>query len=190
MTLPAGSDRPEQPTGSPSTGGPVFLVIGKLRRPHGVRGEIVMDLVTDFPERIQPGLFVYVGDERRRLRIRKRRGYEHGLLVSLDGYNDPEAVGELRNALVYVRTDEIPELPEGEYYHHQLLGLRAVTEGGDVLGTISEILTTGANDVCVVKSQGGPEILLPMIDQVFLAIDLQAGEVRVRLLPGLAPEVE
>jgi len=190
MTLPEDSAQFEQPTGSPLSGEPVFLVVGKLRRPHGVQGEMVMDVITDFPERIRAGMTVYVGEERRSLHIHRRRWFDTALLVSFQEFRNPESAGELRNALVYVRADEIPELPSGEYYHHQLIGLRVVTEAGVNLGTINEILTTGANDVLVVKPLSGAEILLPMIDPVLVAIDLPAGEVCVRLLPGLAPDQE
>jgi 16S rRNA processing protein RimM len=178
----------EQPAGSPSTGEPVFLVIGKLRRPHGVKGEIMMDILTDFPERVSAGLTVYIGSDHNPLRIKSSRVHQNAFLVSFREYHSPEEVGELRNQMVYVPAEDRPPLPDGEFYHHQILGLRVVSESGEVLGKVIEILETGANDVYVVQPEQGPEILLPVIDPVILGVDLASGEIRVHVLPGLIPD--
>jgi 16S rRNA processing protein RimM len=79
-------------------------------------------------------------------------------------------------------------LPEGEYYHHQLIGLKVVSEQGKVLGKVTEILATGANDVYVVRAEIGPEILIPAADEFVRAVDLEHGELQVRLVPGLLPD--
>lgn len=178
----------EQPAGSPGKGEPVFLVIAKLRRPHGVRGEVIMDVLTDFPERLKKGLVVFIGQDHRAETIRSLRQHGTALLVAFKGYDTPETVGVLRNELVYVRADDRPPLAEGEYYHHELIGLRVVDESGILLGTLIQILDTRANDVYVVRPQAGPEILLPAIESVILDIDLEKGEIRVHLLPGLIPD--
>lgn len=172
------------PTGSPPTGEPAFLVVGKLRHSHGLKGEILMDVITDFPERLQSGVQVYVGEPPQLLRIRSRRTHGQGLLLSFDGYDGPEAVGELRNTLVFVSTADRPPLPQGEYYHHQLIGLRVVDENGQELGRLVEIMTTPANDVYVVRG-AGPDLLLPAIEPVVQTVDLERGEMQVHLLPGL-----
>jgi 16S rRNA processing protein RimM len=175
----------EQQAGSPPGGEPAFLVVGKLRAPHGVRGEILMEVITDFPERLQPGVTVLVGEEHQPQRIRSRRTHNKGLLISLEGYSTPETVGVLRNALVYVTTADRPALPKGEYYHHQLLGLRVLDDDGQELGRIIQILTSAANDIYVVRGESGSEILLPAIEEVILEIDLENGLLRAHLLPGL-----
>lgn len=175
----------EQTTGLPPSGEPVFLVVGRLRRPHGVSGEIVMDVITDFPERLRSGMRVYVGENHLPLQIRKCRPHVNNLLLAFEEILERDAVGVFRNELLYVRTDDIPALPEGDYYHHQILGLRVVSDGGEFLGTVVEILETGANDVCIVRPSEGPDFLMPMIDSIILQIDLDQGEMRVRLLEGL-----
>ncbi len=121
--------------GSPPDGEPAFLVVGKLRHPHGVHGEILMEVITDFPERLQSGMTVFVGEDHQPQRIRSLRGHGRGLLLTFDGFTTPETVGALRNAMVYVPTADRPPLPEGEYYHHQLLGLRVVSDDGQRAGT-------------------------------------------------------
>jgi 16S rRNA processing protein RimM len=179
------SSSSEQPAGSPTRGEPEFLVIGKLRRPHGLRGEILMDVLTDFPERLLPGATVFLGEEHQPQRITGLRPQDQALLVTIAGFQSPEEVGRFRNHLVYVRTDDRPVLPEGEYYHHQLLGLKVIRDSGENLGILSEILITGANDVYVVQPEDGPEILLPAIADVIQEIDLAQGYLVVHLLPGL-----
>jgi len=177
-----------KPAGSPLEDEPAFLVVGKLRRPHGVHGEIVMEIFTDFPERLRPGVVVFVGDQYQPLRIRSRRPNGGTLLVAFDGFLNPESAGELRNKLVYVRADDRPPLPDGEYYHHQLLGITVVSDEGQVLGKLVEILTNPANDVYVVQPEAGREILLPALKSVILNVDLAQSRMQVHLLPGLLPE--
>jgi 16S rRNA processing protein RimM len=176
-------------TGSSQPARPSFLAVGKLRRPHGVKGEIIMDVLTDFPERLQVGMLLYAGDTHLPLRVRSIRPHDKVLLLAFEGLHTPETVGVHRNQIVYVPAADRPPLPEGEYYHHQLIGLRVVDDTGQHLGTIASILETGgANDVYLVTSQDNRELLLPDIEEVVLSIDLQTGEMRVHLLPGLLPD--
>lgn len=175
-------------TGSPASGEPVYLAVGKLRRPHGLRGEILMDVYTDYPERLAPGMALFIGETHQPVQLAHVRWQGQAMRVSFKGYADPESVGQFRNQLLYVLAADRPPLPEGEFYHHQLLGLRVVTEDGLALGVVSQLLETGANDVCVVRRPSGPDVLLPLINSVLLAVDLEHGEMRVHLLPGLLEE--
>lgn len=175
----------QPPAGSPLSGEPEYLVVGKLRHPHGVHGEMLMEIITDFPERLHAGVQVYIGDDYRPLRLHSRRNHAKGLLVAFEDYETPESVGELRNALVFTATSQLPALPEGEYYHHQLIGLNVITDEGQELGRLAEIMTTSANDIYVIRSQAGQEILLPAIDQVVQIIDLEQRKMVVHLLPGI-----
>jgi len=172
-------------TGSPPVGEPEYLVVGFLRRPHGVKGEILMDVHTDFPERLKTGLTVFVGDDYLRVIIASRRAHAAGMLVRFRGIKTPEDAGIYRNTWMYVPSANRPELPEGEYYHHQLIGLNVVTDDGRDLGTLMDILETGANDVYVVRDAEGKEILLPAIPPVILDIQLADRQMRVHLLDGL-----
>jgi len=172
-------------TGSPTVGEPEYLVVGFLRRPHGVRGEMLMDLHTDFPERLKTGKTVFVGDSYEPKVIASLRPLAAGILVRFRGIKTPEDAGLYRNTWVYVPTANRPELPEGEYYHHQLIGLNVVTDEGRELGVLVDILETGANDVYVVRDSGGKEVLLPAIPPVVLDIDLAGHQMRVHLLDGL-----
>lgn len=170
-------------TGSPA-GGPLYLSIGFLRRPHGLRGEIVMDLHTDFPERMKKGRQVFVGEEHKPMTLANVRPHQSGLLVKFDDIDTPEEAGLYRNQWVYVRTKDVP-LPQGQHYKHELLGLKVVDEDDNLLGELVEILETGANDVFIVRDDSGKEILLPNIPSVVLDLDIAARKMRVHLLEGL-----
>jgi 16S rRNA processing protein RimM len=172
-------------TGSSPNDEPVFLVIGKFRRPHGIKGEIVMTVLIDFPELIHKGQLIYVGERYTPYEVRSVRWHGGDLLVALAEMPDRTAVEIFRNIMVYMKAKDIPEPPEGEYYIHQLVGLDVVTDQGQELGKIKEILVTGANDVYLVESEGGKEILLPAIEQVVLDINHDSGKVVVHILPGL-----
>jgi 16S rRNA processing protein RimM len=176
---------PESPvqdptTGSPSEGGPVFLAIGQLRRTHGIEGEMLMEILTDFPERLRSGKSVFIGEEHEPAVIAGLRKNDQTMLIRFSGYQNPEQAARLRNQYVYIKAASLPKLPEGQYYHHQLIGLTIVNESGQSLGKLSEILETGANDVYVVKADDGKELLLPAIEDVILKVDLERGEMTAR----------
>lgn len=171
--------------GSPASGEPVYLSVGQLRRPHGLRGEMLMEVLTDFPQRLRVGTKLFVGENHAPATLASVRGHNDGLLVRFRGVENPEQAGKYRGKAVFVRADDRPPLPEGEFYHHEVIGLRVVSEQDEELGILSEILITGANEVYIVKRPDGRDLLLPAIEDVILKIDPEAGLVRVRLLPGL-----
>ncbi len=182
------SPSPVNEAGSSHNGGPAFLAVGKLRHAHGVHGEILMEVYTDFPERLQIGTVLFLKAGTAQLTVVRRRNHRQGLLLAFDGYSTPEAVGQLRNQLLYVKTEDRPPLPEGEYYHHQLLGLYVVSEAGETLGKVSGIMETGASDVLVVHPDTGNEVLIPMVDEFVKQVDLDTQQIIVHLIPGMQEE--
>ena len=176
-------------SGSPTPGEPEFLAVGKLLRPHGVQGELHFAIWTDFPERLVNGTQVFVGKTYEPMKVEHLRGHESNPIISFVEINNREDCAPLRNQVVYVRTNDLPPLPDGEIYLHQMIGLRVVRDDDNaLLGRVIEILETGANDVLIVRRGNGPDILIPDIDSVVLKVDLEKEEIRVRLLPGLLPE--
>jgi 16S rRNA processing protein RimM len=147
-----------------------------------------MDVFTDFPERLHPRVWVLVGPERHRLQIRTVRQHGQALLVAFRGIDNPEQAGALRNQEVFVLAEDRPALEAGEYYHHQLLGLKVYSEENSLLGTVIEILETGSNDVLVVRPPVGKDALLPFMDETLLEVNLEQGFLRMQVLPGLLDE--
>jgi 16S rRNA processing protein RimM len=167
-------------TGSPDSGEPAYIVVGKIRRPHGVHGELVMEVLTDFPERLRPGKKVFIGEAHRPMHIANVRPHNEGALISFTEYEVREEAGLLRNQFVYVPEAELPVLPDGEFYYHELFGLSVFTENGDRLGELTEVLETGANDVYVITAEDGHEILIPAIDEAIRSVDLKSRKMVVR----------
>jgi 16S rRNA processing protein RimM len=162
-------------------------VIGRILRPHGVRGEVLVEVITDFPERFDVLEVAYLGYDNWHAtpyRVRTRRRHRAWTLLSFEGYPDRTSVEALRDMFVQIPIEEAQPLPEGTYYVHELMGLDVFTTKGEEIGRISDVLFTAANDVYVVQGARG-EILLPAISQVVKQIDLAAGRVVVELLPGL-----
>lgn len=178
--LPSNQSEQDQTTGSPREGEPVFLAVGRLRRAHGVEGEMLMDILTDFPERLKTGKTLYLGEAHQPVRIKGVRGHDREMIIHLEGISTPEGAAPYRNQMLYVKASELPELDEGVYYHHQLLGLSVIDEVGQPLGKLADILETGANDVYVVKTPDGKELLLPALEEIILEVNLERGEMRVR----------
>jgi len=144
-----------------------------------------MDAHTDFPERIKSGRKVLIGEKHQPHTLDTVRPHNNGLLVSFRGIDTPEDVGKFRNQWVYVKSSQVPPLPEGQHYQYELLGLDVVDENGNLLGKLVEVLETGANDVYVVRDDGGKEMLLPAIPSVILNLDMDSRLLRVHLLEGL-----
>ena len=172
-------------TGSSPSDEPVFVLIGKFRRPHGIRGEIRMTVLTDFPELISPGQVIYAGERYKAYTVRDIRWIGGDMLVSLKELPDRTAVEIFRNIMVYMKSEDMPELPEGEYFLHQLVGMEVITDQGKKLGILKEILITGANDVYLVQSPEGKDLLLPVIEEVVLDINQESGQILVHIIPGL-----
>ena len=170
--------------GSPD-GEPVYLVVGFLRRAHGLRGEIIMDLHTDFPERLRSGRKLFVGEARQPMTLSGTRPHAKGLLVKFKGVETPEDVIPFRNQWVYVKATDVPDLPEGKLYQHELFGFHVLDEHGNPLGELVEIIETGANNVYVVRNESGTELLLPAIPSVILEMDTERRLMRVHVLEGL-----
>jgi 16S rRNA processing protein RimM len=155
------------------------LRIGLVRRAHGVKGALRVELLTDFPDRFAPGHEVNVGG--RRLHVARSSEQPDGLLVTFEGIDDRNAAEELVGAYCTVPLEEARALPADRYYHFQLVGLRVFdTRSARELGQVAEVLTYPANDVLRVTN-GTNEVLIPMIRSVVRAIAPSEGRITVEL---------
>jgi 16S rRNA processing protein RimM len=159
--------------GSPLPGEPVFILIGKIRRPHGVDGEMMIDPYSESVDRFKPGNKVLVGEDHLPQVIRTRRSMDRAILITFKDIADPDQAGLFRNKFIFILKDDLPVLPDGEYYHFDLVGMKVIDTDDQMLGVLTEVLETGANDVYVVKSENKEEILLPAIDSVIVSVNLK-----------------
>jgi 16S rRNA processing protein RimM len=186
-----GPESPGQSAGDTPdrSSGPEFryLAVGRVVRAHGIHGEISVTVLTDFPERFGTTEWVYLGNEVEATpyRIEKYRWHKQNVLLTLAGVTDRTQAEQLRGQFVQVPIEEAVPLPEGSYYLYQLVGLDVITTEDQFLGTITQILETGANDVYVVRGDGQQEVLIPAIADVVKTVDLEKGRVIVELIEGL-----
>lgn len=163
-----------------------YLAIGSIVAAHGIRGEVKVAVMTDFPERFRPGATVYLGSPDSAVPVRIQASRPHGdrMLVKLNSVPDRNAAELLRDQYLLIPEAEAMQLGEHENYVHDLIGLDVETAAGEPLGKLTEVLTTPANDVYVVTGPDG-EVLLPALRDVILKVDLAAQRMTVALPEGL-----
>ncbi|MGC8781856.1 MAG: ribosome maturation factor RimM [Anaerolineae bacterium] len=168
-----------------------YIAIGQIVGAHGIRGEVKVAVMTDFPQRYRPGARAYLGVEADCVptEIEAVRPHKGFLLVKLAAVPDRTVAESLQGQYLLIPEDQAMPLGEHENYVHDLIGLAVETVAGEPLGTLTEILFTGANDVYVVTGPTGNEILLPALREVVLRVDLVGHKMTVAIPEGLlSPE--
>ena len=163
------------------------IVVGAITKAHGLRGEVAVQVLSDNPERFADGATVWLKDGRQ-LTVRGSRGAGARLLISFEEVGDRAAAESLRGAILVVPESMLPDLPEDQYWPHQLEGCEVTTESGRALGAIRDVIANPANDIWVTV-EGDREILVPAIHEVVVSVDIAGKRVVVRDVPGLtAPD--
>jgi 16S rRNA processing protein RimM len=161
---------------------PEFLIVGYILAPWGIRGEVKVEVVTDFPERFAPQKVVYLNT--RPLAIESCRPHKQHLVVKLATIDSVEDAEKLRGQALTIPSSELSRLPEGQYYTFQIIGLKVLTTEGQYLGQVTDIMATASNDVYIVEGKRG-EILIPAIEDVVKSIDLAKSEMVIEAIEGL-----
>jgi 16S rRNA processing protein RimM len=164
---------------------PTFLEIGIITRPHGIAGEIKVQTSPEYLQALEGVRSVYLDGSSQPTRIQSQRIHQNSILLRLEKVATRSDAEALRGVRVAIKFRELPKLKEGEYYSHELVGIQVIDGSGQTLGTVSEVLATGSNDVYVVKPLEGKELLLPAIDSVVHAIDLERRTMCVSVPDGL-----
>jgi 16S rRNA processing protein RimM len=159
------------------------VVVGRITRAHGVRGEVAVSVLSEVPGRFADGAVVYLEDGRP-LTVRSSRPHGDRLLVSFAGVGDRAAAEALGGALLVVPGSMSPPLPEGSWWDHQLIGCEVLTDSGRPLGRLAEVIHTPANDVWC-ATVGGRETLIPALKDSVVSVDVAARRIVVREIPGL-----
>lgn len=165
--------------------------VGKIVNTHGVKGEVRVISITDFAdERYEPGNKIYLFKQKNNpteLMIKSHRIHKNFDLLSFEGYDSLTAVEPLKGATLKIHKDQLSELEDGEFYFHEIIGCSVFTTKGVEVGKVTEILTPGANDVWVIKSTHGKNVLIPYIEQVVKRIDLTDKIILIEPIEGLLP---
>ncbi len=164
-----------------------MLRVGVISSTHGVRGEVKVFPTTDDPARFQDlsEVTVDTGKESLVLAIQGVKFFKNMVILKFKGYDNINEIEPYKGCDLWIRRDQAVALEEGEYFIADLIGLIVVTEEGQSLGILDDVLKTGANDVYVVKMDSGKEVLIPVIPECVKKVDLEEKKVIVHLLDGL-----
>jgi 16S rRNA processing protein RimM len=162
-------------------------VVGRIAKPHGVHGDLLVDIITDFPERLDDGVRIGVGDEDSQLeffethRVRYHKGR---WLLSIKGIRDRAAVEYFRGRYLFLPEQSLDQLPDGYYYEHHLVGLECRAGDGTVYGQVVG-LDPGVGQTRLLVRRGRSEYLVPYVPEIVRKVDLEGGCVLIDPPPGL-----
>lgn len=164
-----------------------LLQVGVITSTHGVRGEVKVFPTTDDPARFKKLKQVILDDGKQKIdmEIQSVKFFKNMVILKFKGIDSINDVEKYRRAQLLVTRENAVPLEEDEYFIADLIDLSVITDEGEDLGTIVDVMQTGANDVYVVKTLQKEEILIPAIKDCIKNVDLEKGQILVHLLPGL-----
>jgi 16S rRNA processing protein RimM len=160
------------------------VAVGRITRAHGVQGELAVLVISEVPGRFADGETVWLEDGRT-LTVESSRPHKDRLLVRFREVQSREQAEALQKALLVVPESLSPELPEGSWWDHRIVGCAIETDTGRALGTVHDVIHTAANDVWSAVDDEGTETLIPVLEDVILDVDMDAKRIVVREIPGL-----
>lgn len=163
-----------------------LIAIARIARPRGIRGELVAEVLTDFPERfdgLKDATAVLPDGGRRELKIENAWFQNERIVLKFEGVDSIEAGDELRDAEICVPESDAVDLDEGEFFDWQLEGCVAVTVDGEPLGTVKELMRTGGTEVLVIE--GDREYLIPFAESICTDVDIENKRIVVDPPEGL-----
>lgn len=164
-----------------------FFRVGVITTTHGVRGEVKVFPTTDDPQRFKKlkNVILDNGTERRDLEITSVKFFKNLVILKFKGLDNINDVEKYKKADLLVTRENAVPLEEGEYFIADLIGLKATSDEGEDLGTLTDVIQTGANDVYVFSKEGVQDLLVPKIADCIKEVNLEEGTILVHLLPGL-----
>lgn len=166
--------------------------VGKIVNTHGIKGELKVFPSTDFiEERFAPGMSLIIEHQKQEIEVtvKSTRSVKNFLLVLFEGLEDINLVEKYKSDLLYVAKENMQELEEGAYYYHEIIGLEVIDlDKDEVLGKVTEIFPTGANDVWTIEKPGRKDVLIPFLNQIVKKIDLEQNKAWVEVPEGLIDE--
>ena len=159
------------------------ILIGKITSAVGLKGEVKVYNYSDGIEIYEDTPKVYIGDTL--MDVTGVRTQKNMVVLRLAQITDRTAAEKLRGTEVFVTEDDLPELPEGQYYVRDLIGMQVVTDAGEALGEVSDVIQNTAQDLFEVKMADGRKVLIPKVDAFVLDIDAQERRITVHVQEGL-----
>jgi 16S rRNA processing protein RimM len=159
-----------------------YIAIGQVLAPWGVEGKLRVEVTTDFPHRLAPQSQFYV--DHKPVTVAGTSWHKGKAIIKLEGIDSVRQAEGLRGKTLEIHHSQLETLPEGQYYHFQLIGLEVWTTEGRLLGKVVRILSGSSNDNYVVGAEKG-EILIPAIEDVVKSVDLKSGRITIEAIEGL-----
>ncbi len=159
-----------------------YITIGQILAPWGAKGQLRVEVITDFPHHLAPHSPVYV--DRQPVTIAGTSWHKGKAIIKLEGIDSVADAGKLCGKALEIHHSQLETLPEGQYYHFQLIGLEVWTTQDKLLGKVVRILSSSSNDNYVVSGKQG-EILIPAIEDVVKSVDLERGRITIEAMEGL-----
>ena len=160
-----------------------YLEVGKIVNTHGLRGEVKVTPWTDYPEVFEELDKLYLEDGTS-FKIKSVKYHKSSVIVKLSGVDDVNVAERLKNKTVYVPREDMDVLSDDTYFVVDLIGLE-VFEDENFIGKLTEVITTGSNDVYVVSKEGDKDILIPALKEVVLDVNINEGFMKVKIPEGL-----
>ena len=164
-----------------------LLQVGVITTTHGISGEVKVFPTTDDPKRFLDLKNVILDDGKTTLdlEIQNVKFFKNLVILKFKGIDNINDIEKYKKAGLYVTREDAVELEEDEYFIADLIGMDVISDEGEQLGTISDVLQTGANDVYVISSKGQKDLLLPAIHECVLDVNVEERTMKVHLMPGL-----
>jgi 16S rRNA processing protein RimM len=171
---------------TPADSGQEWVAVGLAVGAFGIRGDLKVHPLTDFPERFQQSATLYVGGAHTPHRVTSARQHGRIVVMHLEGIETANDAERLRGEQLFIPVGELLTLPVDQYYVHDLIGLRVEHVDSTPLGVIRDVVVAGGNDLLVVSNlTGGADVLLPAVKEFIKSVDVPGGVVRVAPIPGL-----
>lgn len=193
---------------------PPTVLVGRVRKPHGIRGEVTVEVLSDVPGRLDPGSSLLLADGEgeplgmrpglpARVEVVASRPHQGGLLVRFAGVEDRDAAAAFTGVWLAVERSRVPPPPDGSYYRYELIGCRC-RDGGREIGRVVDVIEDGGGLLLIVegkaegrregtKGETGDEtrqVPIPFVESFIREIDVEAGEIALELPPGLVEACE
>lgn len=164
-----------------------MLRVGVIASTHGVKGEVKVFPTTDDPKRFKQlkEVILDTGKEQFPLEIEQVKFFKSMVILKFKGYDNINDIEKYKSKDLLIHREQAVELEPDEYFITDLIGLTVRTDEGEILGSLKDVIETGANDVYVVGMEDGRELLLPAIGDCILDVDLDEGKMTVHVLDGL-----
>ncbi|NOX89495.1 MAG: 16S rRNA processing protein RimM [Calditrichaeota bacterium] len=164
-----------------------MFVVGKILKPHGIKGSVKAEIITSFPEHFLDleKVFIEQKNQKQAYSIEEVRLSNRFVFIKFVEVNSIEEALELRGRYLYIPEEDLIPLGEDEYYIHELIGMKVFDEHGVLLGTLADVWTFSANDVYVLKTVQGEEKLIPAVKQVVKSVNRQQRIMVIHVMEGM-----